>query len=185
MPPRYLAQAMRNRLLLLGDVFLSDLDLRLEGADADIGGGNVAEQCDQDLVVTGDRCEVGGVGRFDAATKLSPKVQFPVDRKAQRIAPKVGQETGKGVCCRVGVARPVIEHRARRVLHLREKLTDRHSKLGARLENASSGTDQRKVLLVGGPDQPIEDRVMKDCPPRPILPVWRADQRYGFDRRIA
>src|SRR5262249_16841318 len=80
----------RNRFLLLDDVFLSDLDLCLEGADADIGGGNIAEQCNQDLVVSRDRRKVGGVRRRDAATELTAKIQFQVDRQAQRVTPKVG-----------------------------------------------------------------------------------------------
>src|SRR5262249_50171482 len=72
----------RECLPLLDDVFLRDLDLCFERSNADISRRDIAEQGYEDLVVTGDRREVGGIGRLDAATKPAPKIQFPVYREA-------------------------------------------------------------------------------------------------------
>ena len=79
----------RQRLLLFNNVLARDFDLRLQRADADIGGRDITQQCREHVVVIRDRRQIGCIGGFDRTTKLAPKVEFPIDGEAERVAPKV------------------------------------------------------------------------------------------------
>ena len=77
MPPWYLRLRNGERLFLLDDVFVGDLDLRLQGADADISCCDIAKQGREHIVVIGDRGEIGRVGGFNGRGETCPRNPIP------------------------------------------------------------------------------------------------------------
>src|SRR6185437_6505073 len=77
--------------LLLDDVFLRDVDLLLERAYADVAGGNVADQRHKNVVIGRDRCEIRGIGGFDAPAEPAPEIELPVDLGAKRSPPVIAK----------------------------------------------------------------------------------------------
>src|SRR4029077_3737490 len=94
----------------------------------------------------------------------APEVEFPGQVKS--VIPLVEELAGDvrvvGDSCANGVARIVACH----VLRLREEGARGNGELGSRLEHPGTRLPQGQVLLVGGADQGVENRVLEDRVPR-------------------
>ncbi len=59
------------------DVLARDAQLLLGRADRHVGGGNIGDEADQDIVVARHRGEEVGVGGLDGTAELAPDVDLP------------------------------------------------------------------------------------------------------------
>ncbi len=67
------------------------------------------------------------------------------------------------------LARPDVLKGAGGLLGLRKKLSDGDAELGTGFQNPDPCNPERKVLLVGPVNEPVQDRVTEHLPP---VPVW-------------
>jgi hypothetical protein len=75
--------------------------------------------------------------------------------------PAIGDELAVGDF----LAQCALREAAGRALLLREELADLDSEVGAGAKHAEARLAQRDVLLVGGADERVKDRVVEDGPP--------------------
>jgi len=153
-----------QRLALEGDVLLGVLDALFEGAHLSVVGRHVAEQRDQNVVVVLDRGVEGGDVRFDRPAESAPEVEFP--GQVEPVVPLAGEPVAGqklGIC---GLpACLAARERTRRRLRLGEQVAAGDRQLRPRFQHAEPGLAERQVLLVRGPDQAVERRVVEDRPP--------------------
>jgi hypothetical protein len=75
-----------ERLELALDVFVRNLELRLDGADLNVNTGYVRGQCHEHIVIVGDRGQECCIRRLDGPAKFAPQIELPSSLRAKAVA---------------------------------------------------------------------------------------------------
>ena len=161
-PPRKRLVAICRPSSCTFTLSVGDPELLLEGAQIDVGRGEVGGQADQDVVVVGDTGGQLGVRGFDRAAELAPEVELPGGLHRRRVPSVYSSSealTLRGERVAGTLPRPL--ERAHRLLGLRVLLADRGGQLRSRLQYPGTRHLQRQVLRVADLDQPVQRRIVE------------------------
>ncbi len=133
--------------------------------ECDFGG-----QGDQDVVVARDRGGNVCIRRLDRSTILAPEIQLPGHVEAEPEVPIGRVGAPPDVAWQVGEWLRVLADfdgsgRGPRLLHLRKEGAHCNAEGGPGFVDAKPGDLQGRVLIVGLPDERLEDGVVESPPP--------------------
>ena len=187
---------------LENDILVGDGDLLLHRTDIDVGGGDIADEGDEGVVVSGDGGEVGGFIGFDLASKFPPEIDFPARGEEGLVGEKIWSDgeaglflaeiLGEGVDEGIGRARAAgaavawgnigIGEASGDALLLGEEVADAAVEFGAGLEDADSRGLEVEIIFVGEVDEASEGGIVKAAPPEDLWgSVSFSRDRFAFD----
>ena len=184
------------------DILVSDGDLILHRADIDIGAGDIADEGDEGVVISGHGGEVGGFIGFDLAAEFSPEIDFPARGEEGLVGEKIWSDgeagfflaeiLGEGVDEGIGGARAGgatvaggnigIGEAGGDALLLGEEVADAAVEFGAGLEDADSRGLEVEIIFVGEVNEASEGGIVKAPPPEDLWgTVSFSGDRFAFD----
>ncbi len=166
-------------LCLGGHVRPGKSQFRLQFPDRDIGGCNVTDERNEDIVIIGDLHDDVGRRGLDAPPDLAPEIELPACVEAGR--PRLERR----VEGRVNLAdlldypnvlgQPFLLVAGTDLLALRKPVAENDAELRASLIDAHRGDLECQVLREGDIDELVENRIVEPLPPFDGRLAARAD----------